>query len=313
MSQEQILRGDSDPVSSRRRSPLWLRRLARPVRSEIDRRLVESVRVAASFANSRAAMNSVYRALTFSQKSAFHARFSRAFSRRNLRGGSGQWNVTFNGRRIRVPLRTREIALDWNVALALLGHDADVKATYGALLNSSQRPNLFVDIGANVAHLCAANGVAPCIEPVALGDRQCMVELAFPFAEPWLGSTDSAVSARLEADHVLVRQTVRQACVDDYLPEYQSRRILLKIDTEGGEAAVLRGAHETLQHLRPLVIFESRPGDQDERSSLLQLLDGAGYHVERLPWGPDARPQPLTGAQFVHSNAANFIGVPRPA
>ncbi|NNU44958.1 FkbM family methyltransferase [Ramlibacter montanisoli] len=50
----------------------------------------------------------------------------------------------------------------------------------------------------------------------------------------------------------------------------------IKIDVEGMEADVLRGARATLQRCRPIVMAEMIKSNLDE---LVSLLDAAGYHV----------------------------------
>lgn len=53
---------------------------------------------------------------------------------------------------------------------------------------------------------------------------------------------------------------------------------LIKIDVEGFEASVLRGALETLQRSRPIVVFEQNLGAfVDGRSEAAELLQQAGY------------------------------------
>jgi hypothetical protein len=39
--------------------------------------------------------------------------------------------------------------LDWFLALATLGDDSTVKKTYAAIVSSSRKPDLFLDVGAN--------------------------------------------------------------------------------------------------------------------------------------------------------------------
>jgi FkbM family methyltransferase len=55
------------------------------------------------------------------------------------------------------------------------------------------------------------------------------------------------------------------------------RVAVLKIDVEGHEAAVLRGADNTLRRFRPFVIVEAGDGDEETRA----LLAGLGYR--RVP------------------------------
>ena len=63
---------------------------------------------------------------------------------------------------------------------------------------------------------------------------------------------------------------------------------LIKIDVEGNELAVLKGATETIRRCKPVVIFEQQPREfVDGRSPCVDFLRGAGYtafHVfERSP------------------------------
>jgi hypothetical protein len=60
----------------------------------------------------------------------------------------GLWRLRFAGTQIVLPLRRESFWLDWGFALGVLGHDAEVKRTYEMLL-LSDRPDLFIDIGAN--------------------------------------------------------------------------------------------------------------------------------------------------------------------
>lgn len=61
---------------------------------------------------------------------------------------------------------------------------------------------------------------------------------------------------------------------------------LIKIDVEGHEAAVLRGAARTIARTRPLVVFESwyMPEDRDGMLEPLRFLADRGYQLYRLTW-----------------------------
>lgn len=78
------------------------------------------------------------------------------------------------------------------------------------------------------------------------------------------------------------RITVRLDKLDDALPEGYVPS-LLKIDVEGAELLVMRGAAETLARHRPFVIFEHGVGGADLYGStsgeLFDLLDGAGLRI----------------------------------
>lgn len=78
------------------------------------------------------------------------------------------------------------------------------------------------------------------------------------------------------------RITVRLDKLDDALPEGYVPS-LVKIDVEGAELLVMRGAAETLARHRPFVIFEHGVGGADLYGSrpgeVWDLLDGAGLRI----------------------------------
>lgn len=224
--------------------------------------------------------------------------------------------------------------MDWGVGLALLGHDAHVKATYAGLLTSVDRPEVFVDIGANIGThlvlfavhdvavaafepnsesraylraLCAANDRQPRVEAVALGDASGTVTLHYPRGETWLGSTDDAVIERLRSKGPLVSEEVPLRRLDDFLPTLPAGRMLVKIDTEGHELSVLRGAAAVLRQRRPLVVFEC--WRDTHRGVLFDTLAGFAYGIMPLPWRNGDRTQ-LSRARFAESPMENFIAVP---
>lgn len=296
------------------------------------------MRASVASAALRPAVNVAYGALPLERAALFHDWFWDVF--RDGRDGvaAGFWTVSFCGRKIRVPLKPESSGLDWGIATAILGHDIDIKQTYAALVSGPARPGLFIDIGSNfgthsilfVAHgiptisldpnsacnryhtaLCAANGFTPRIETVAIGDRHDFVELSYPPAEPWLGSTDSDTSERLQTDYAVEHCRVEQRMLDDYLPEVGDRRLLLKIDTEGNEHRVLAGGQRTLEQKSPPVLFECWKGPQ--RRQLADIFSSVGYHIALLPWDGVTRPRALSTTEFEDHDATNFVAVRRNA
>ena len=79
--------------------------------------------------------------------------------------------------------------------------------------------------------------------------------------------------------------TIPAMALDDWTRASSLERLdLVKIDVEGSEVRVLRGARETLERFRPTLIVECNPvtlSQQDQASTddLLDLLDNLGYRI----------------------------------
>lgn len=174
-----------------------------------------------------------------------------------------------------MPLTAERFWLDWDTALSIVGHETEIKDTYLALIGSREAPELFLDIGANYGtysllflthnietitfepnsschdyfrEICELNGVVGRLEAVALGDSEGFVELAYPEKDTWLGTTDMNIAKSLARRQELVARIVKQKTIDGYLPEFENKSMLIKIDTEGTEYRVLQGGLKALQH-----------------------------------------------------------------
>ncbi len=294
-----------------------------------------SVRVIAAFSWSRWALNAIYLKLTPSQRSLFHREFAKIFRNSYIRGSDGNWKVFFVNKSILMPLTSENFYLEWDSAVSIVGHDLEVKQTYEALIGSSEKPELFIDIGANygthsllflvndiktitfepntLCHvffkkICKLNNVTPILEPVALGDREGYVELSYPKHDTWLGSTNTGVINRLSLSYDLVTKKVEQKTIDNYFSKILNNRTLIKIDTEGNELSVLRGAIKTLHENKPMIIFECF-GD-NERAGIFDYFNSQNYSIYYLPWNPTYKAESLTFDRFLVSSSTNFIAVP---
>ncbi len=85
---------------------------------------------------------------------------------------------------------------------------------------------------------------------------------------------------------------------------------LIKIDVEGAEYAVLRGAHEVISGTRPLIVFEHEPSAAAlygyTSTALWDFLTGFGYRVFAI-----TGEGPLTDWSDTAPNCVNWIASPR--
>jgi FkbM family methyltransferase len=70
-----------------------------------------------------------------------------------------------------------------------------------------------------------------------------------------------------------------------------TRLDFMKVDVEGAEHLVFRGAEKTLERLRPLIIFECNAESVAEAYALLEKLGYELFDMERRPLALDQAPQ----------------------
>jgi len=273
-------------------------------------------------------VNAIHRRLSLAAK----RRFFHAFGETRY-GVSGSWKLDFAGRVVLLPMR-RDFSLSWQAATAFHGWDPEIHEFYERLLESPRPPRLVFDVGANYgshtirflvhgirvlsfepnpachaffSDWCELNDVQPEIVPAAVGERPGTADLLVPAGAAYMGSLDERVKVRLAGRSDLIRIEVPVITLDDIVAERGLAPDLIKIDTEGNEANVLRGARRVLATARPLVVFEAWP-DGTDRGVLFEILSAAGYSVEALRLAVQSTK--LSRDAFLASPATNFVARP---
>ena len=306
-----------------------LRALLRPARPLVE----AALRWAIVHRPARALFNRIYRRAGGRLTALVYGRTAKLFRGRQVVMPRGSWAVPFAGRVVRVPLRADRMWLDWDQAVSIAGHEPAVKDTYRALLAGRDRPDLFIDVGANYGthsliflvagvstltfepndtcheyfrEACALNGVTPDLQPVALGDAPGELDLYFPPDQTWLGTSEPHLIERLRREGRLETRHVRVRTLDEYAGGIRGERVLLKIDAEGHELAILRGATRLLRERRPTVIFEALP--DSGRAALADFFSSFGYRVTALPLVAGARM--MSREEFLAAADNDFAAVP---
>jgi FkbM family methyltransferase len=136
-------------------------------------------------------------------------------------------------------------------------------------------PETFETLGENV-RLNHLDNVK--LERTAVGEREGMISL-FCDATQKLSWTPSVSAYSAPSNH-LKRISAPVLSLDGYLQKSALRPRLVKIDVEGAELAVLRGARKMLLDARPVVLVEIHDLGAGYRAEVMQFLDACGYVIE---------------------------------
>lgn len=190
---------------------------------------------------------------------------------------------------------------------ALAHHDIEVIAGY---LRTRGPESVFVDVGAHIGiysfalrPLCARviafeaqrllynllcgsiaiNGWTNVFaQNVCVGDKFTRTEQ--PQFDPWQSLNWGSVEFGPEQREPIGQERQHDPARVEYVPvvpldSYELERVdVLKIDVEGMEAAVIRGARLTIARCRPILVVEHIKSDLDELNSLIQDM---GYSIRQ--------------------------------
>jgi FkbM family methyltransferase len=233
----------------------------------------------------------------------------------------------------------------WTLQRALLGHPEQV----GALLNDRCarilvtrlcKPSaVFVDVGAHIGSVLAeAVQHEPSIRVVAfeaipakaadlsrrfpsaavhscaLGDHAGEVSFFVDLARSGYSSLARPAGAEGGLSEIKVR-----LCRLDDLIDVPAAVDVIKIDVEGGELMVLRGAQAVLSRCRPTVMFESAPGGADRHGSspeeLYAWFAGQAYDVvvpDRVAHdGPGLAAEAFAESHLYPRRTTNYFAIAR--
>jgi len=275
-------------------------------------------------------INSFYNSLNYKEKKQFHSLFADMFRNRNT-GINGLWGVKFMQTEIKFNISKDNCWLEWETALSILGHDIEIKETYEYLLKNGY-VKCFLDIGANygthsllflsqsiqtntfepnpVCHkyfyeLLKANNLSSHVESFALGEKDSITKLVFPEKETWLGKIynkeEHSTNTSLKQNVI----DVKVITLDNYVKKNNLSPDLIKIDTEGFEEFVIKGAIATLSKYKPLIIFECDP---DKRNTIFELFVKINFEIYLLPF-TDSKAKKIAKQPFIECRLNNFIAI----
>lgn len=285
--------------------------------------------------NWRRRFNSFYNQTSSNEKMIIHTVAATAFRNKKTVFFEDFWLTDFMNTEIKLPLNSKNAWLNWDHAVSILGHDVEVKITYKTLLKSKYRPKVFFDIGANygthsllflsqnvlvtsfepnpacvkeIEEFCRLNHFKKNVEIVALGDQEGVVDFWFPENDTWLGTVVTDTQKFISEKHNLNKIQVPQTTLDKYVEQSGLHPDLIKIDTEGNELSVIRGAVNTIKTHKPLIIFEC--DKQHQRDELFEIFRELNYSVCALPVTENLEFNILDLANFRSSRRNNFISLP---
>jgi FkbM family methyltransferase len=300
---------------------------------EFSRRYFQSVcRKSLANSKSRIRLNNVYNKLSYRDRIFFHYLFARIFRNVDAPQISTQWNLRFLKTNIYMPLRRETLWLDWDLAVSILGHDIEIKSFYERLLSSEKKPTCFFDVGANYGThsllflsqgvrtvtfepnpeckpifkaMLELNGLKGQLENCAIGNENSNATLIFPKEDTWNGSIQKDYQHDLDKLNDLMSIDVEVMTLDNYVSKNGIKPDIVKIDTEGYELNVLKGAKFILQNYKPILVFESNKSE--ERDALFNELESDSYNIFEIGDYFNFTKNHLTKEEFLKSRSTNFV------
>jgi len=174
----------------------------------------------------------------------------------------------------RMTLRIARMALaDGGSAIDVGAHQGDILKS---LVKMSPGPHWAFEPIPALAERLRRRFRAVTVGQVALSDSSG--EAWFRFLPGAAAYSSLLTRPEIEDGHAVRRLAVQVRTLDECIPE-DGRVAFVKIDVEGAEAAVLRGARHLLCRCQPVTVFECASAKLPE---CVAALDGTGLHVSFL-------------------------------
>lgn len=149
----------------------------------------------------------------------------------------------------------------------------------GRVIAVEPGPRQFSMLQANVG-INDFRSMVNCVEEICADDANSSMEF---YADPNGSMVDSAVPDPHRNAKAIRRRTTT---VDQLVARFQLHPNVIKIDVEGFEDLVLKGAFETLSRFSPVLFVEFHPEELASRGSscdeVLRMLGEYGYQSEQL-------------------------------
>jgi FkbM family methyltransferase len=234
-----------------------------------------------------------------------------------------QWKYADGGAALSIPVSAR-FPRSWDVALSYRHHEPEISAFFARWI-AAKRHGTFFDVGANyglytfrfAAHgitsvafepqqecrsyieaVSKVNGLRIMIEPVLLSDTQGTLPF-YTSQSTWYSSTSREWVSAWEAPREIAVEAMR---LDDICARLGLSPSIVKVDVEGHECEVIKGAMNTISRSKPTFVIEVQ--SKRNREYLYDQFVKVGYRVGALgfPTTPvESR------ADMCASSANNFL------
>jgi FkbM family methyltransferase len=226
---------------------------------------------------------------------------------------SFDFEISFCGEKIIVPIRPGNFQADIGLALCVFGLDAEVKALYSRVfeyekMHSRDAGLKILDVGANFGQnlllfcsqsqdvmafepnphcileldrVLSANRFSPRLVNAAVGASSREVVLRWPLGCSWFGTVSNTDHLNSMGYSEFEEVSVPLVQIDKEISSVELK-YLIKIDVEGHELDVLQGARSLLAQNDCLIAFEHCADRVEGRRQIWQFLTSLGYKICKI-------------------------------